>query len=759
LAIGNAMDENEILQLELARPEQGRTLSGTIRQVIHHNEEDGWTVAGFIVEGYPEPVTIVGHLVAPAEDQGLVLQGRWVRHPRYGDQFKFSQYQVSRPTSPKALERYLASGVLKGVGPVTAKRMVEAFGCDILQVLDESPHRLSEIPGISEGKAEKIRLCWTEQKGVQEVMLFLQGHGISAAYAHRIFRHYGGGAVEVVEQNPYRLAAEVSGIGFKTADRIAQQLGFPVSSPFRIEAGLIHTLEEAADQGHVFLPRHLLLSSARNILQMPSPTDADFIEDLAVVPELEEALSRLLERGQLAAEFSDGEETAAVYLPEMYRAERNVAADLVRLIESPATAQVSQELLREWQASNRKVRGVMLSEEQAQAVAAALAHKVLVITGGPGVGKTTTTKAIVDLFDDAGCKIELACPTGRAAKRLSELTQRPARTIHRLLELDPVSWVFRRNRRNPLAADVVVVDEASMLDLQLTRALLEAIPDGARMIFVGDADQLPSVGPGNVLRDLLGSGPIAAVRLQEIFRQEKESLIIVNAHRVNSGQMPLLKQPEGRALADCRFLSLSAPEEITRRVIQLVKEELPAAGFLPADIQILTPMNKGELGTIALNRLLQATLNPPAAGKRELRRGEKILREGDRVMQVKNNYSKQVFNGDVGTVTAVDGAAQALIVQFLDQAARYEAEEMEELELAYAMSIHKSQGSEYPAVIILAHPSHYVMLQRNLLYTALTRAQRLAIIAGSNRAIWRAVHNDRQVRRFTRLQWRLQGGA
>jgi len=751
------MDENERLQLELESPENARTLTGSIRQIVHHNQEDGWTVASFVVEGYAQSVSIVGHLAAPAEDQCLVLQGRWVRHPRYGDQFKFSHYSMDRPTSPQALERYLASGVLKGVGPVTAKRMVETFGREILTVLDEFPDRLSEIPGISEAKAEKISQCWQEQKGVQEVMLFLQGHGISAAYAHRIFRHYGEQATEVVEQNPYRLAAEVDGIGFRTADRIAQKLGFSPASPFRIEAGLVHALEEASDQGHVFLPRHLLLSTAQSILEMSAPSEDEAIEASAFAPELEAALCRLLEKGNLIAESLEDDETCAVYLPEMYNAERNVAADLQRLIRCPASAHVSRQTLAEWQTSSRRVRGITLSDEQAQAVATALANKVLVITGGPGVGKTTTTKAIVDLFDDAGCKIELACPTGRAAKRLSELTQRPARTIHRLLELDPVAWHFRRNRRNPLETDVVVVDEASMLDLQLTRALLEAIPDGARLIFVGDADQLPSVGPGNVLRDLLSSNNIAAVRLQEIFRQEKQSLIIVNAHRVNSGQMPLLKKPEENTQADCRFLPLQAPEEITQKVIHLVKEELPQTGFLPAEIQIITPMNKGELGTIALNRLLQAALNPAMVGKKELRRGEKILREGDRVMQIKNNYTKQVFNGDVGTVMLADGAAQTLLVQFLDQAANYSAEELEELELAYAMSVHKSQGSEYPAVILLAHPSHYVMLQRNLLYTALTRAQRLAIIVGSNRAIWRAVHNDRQVRRFSRLRGRIDG--
>jgi len=755
-------EEEGSLELELKSPEGGeRTLAGRIQRVVHHNEADGWTVARFEVEGFGEPVAIVGHLAEPKADQDLRLFGEWVRHPQYGDQFKFTRYQVERPTTPEGLARYLSSGILKGVGPVTARRMVEAFGSDILRILDEEPERLTEVAGISPGKLEKIRRGWDEQKGVQHIMLFLQGHGISAAYAHRIYRHYGDNAIAVVEKNPYRLAAEVSGIGFKTADRIARRLGFPPDSPFRMEAGLIYALEQAgAQQGHVFLPRRLLLSAARTALEMKAEEEEVEGSHYSLLDsQLEDALCRLLGDARLIGEALQEKEEPAIYLPQMYEAERSVAAHLHRLLEcAPATC-VSEVTVAEWKASSRQVRGITLSEEQAQAVAAALINKVLVITGGPGVGKTTTTKAIVDLFEDAKCKVELACPTGRAAKRLSELTGRSARTIHRMLELDPLSWQFRRNGEHPLEADVVIIDEASMLDLPLTESLLEAVPDGARMILVGDADQLPSVGAGIVLRDLLGCHNVARIELKEIFRQEKASLIVTNAHRVNMGRLPQLVKPSERQGENCLFISESEPERIAERVFQLVGRELETEGFAPWDIQVITPMHKGDLGTIRLNRLLQATLNPPSPSRREIRKGEKVFREGDRIMQIHNNYSKQVFNGDVGTVIAVDMQTQSLAAQFVDQAARYEAEELDELELAYAMSVHKSQGSEYPAVIIIAHPSHYVMLQRNLLYTALTRAQRLAIIIGSHKALWRAVTNNRPVKRFSRLKWRVENPA
>jgi exodeoxyribonuclease V alpha subunit len=754
-------EQNKPMALNLEGMEETEdSLSGTIARIVHHNEADGWTVARFEAQGYKRPVTIVGHLMEPNADQALLLFGKWAHHPQYGDQFRFERYQLNLPRTKEGLERYLGSGVLKGVGPVTAKRMVAAFGTDVIRILDEEPQRLEEVQGISPAKVEKIKDGWAEQKGVQEVMIFLQGHGISAAYAHRIYKHYGDDAIMLVKENPYRLASEVSGIGFRTADAIAQKLGFSRRSKFRIEAGLAFALEEAAGSaGHVFLPREQLMSAARAALETREELAGDEetgVREITLEEDLVEALDRMLEEGRLVGEVFGDNPEPAIYLPQMYGAERGVAMHLLRLMESPATTQVAKATLDEWYKSSRQVRGITLSQEQADAVKAALSSKVLVITGGPGVGKTTTTKAVVDLFIEAGCKVELACPTGRAAKRLSELTGQQARTIHRLLEMDASNWQFRRNRQNPVDADVVVVDEASMLDLALTRSLLDAIPNGARLILVGDADQLPSVGAGMVLRDLLASAPIGRVELREIFRQQKESLIVTNAHRVNKGLMPRMVNP-GAEDVNCLFAKLNDPAAICQRVIELVNVDLAAQGIEPWDVQIITPMHKGELGTIKFNKLLQATLNPAGPKKHEIRRGEKLIREGDRVMQVQNNYSKQVFNGDVGTVMSVQTGEQRVVVQFVDQAADYEAEEMDELELAYGMTVHKSQGSEYPAVIIVLHPSHYVMLQRNLLYTALTRAQKMAVIIGSPQAVWRAVNNNRPVQRFSHLKDRIEG--
>lgn len=753
-------DQQNPTELQLEGFEETEdSLAGVLARIVHHNLADGWTVARFDAQGYVRPVTIVGHLAEPTPDQSLLLFGQWITHPQYGQQFRFDRYQLNIPTTPKALERYLGSGVLKGVGPATAKKMLLAFGIEITKILDAEPERLLDVPGISPTKLEKIRQSWIEQKGVQNVMLFLQGHGISAAYAHRIYREYGDDAIHIVKDNPYRLAAEVSGIGFRTADRIAQKLGFSRTSPFRIEAGIKFALEEAAsNSGHVFLPRSALLQASVLALEdkeFDTPSENETTTNLTLESDLIDALDRMLHDGLLIGEVFYGEKEVSIYLPDMHRAERGVAAHILRLMEAPPSIAVSTAKLEQWRTSSRRIRDITLSEAQATGVVSALTHKVMVLTGGPGVGKTTTTKAIVDLFEEAGCKIELACPTGRAAKRLSELTGRQARTIHRMLEMDPANWRFRRNHENPLNADVVIVDEASMLDLPLTHSLLAAIPDRARLVLVGDADQLPSVGAGTVLRDLLASNRIERAELKEIFRQQQESLIVTNAHRVNHGAMPAMVKPEQDPDANCLFVSLQEPQAIAERIVRLVGHDLPRKGFDPWDIQVITPMHKGDLGTQRFNRLLQTELNPPSVGRHDLRRGEKVIREGDRVMQTQNDYSKQVFNGDIGTVISVNPGSQEITVQYVDQTAQYEADEIDEIELAYAMTVHKSQGSEYPAVIIVLHPSHFVMLQRNLLYTALTRAQRMAVLVGSPRAVWRAVNTNRQVRRHSNLRLRL----
>ena len=738
--------------------QEQQELYGTIEAVRHHNPEDGWTVARLRVAegqtGAGELVPVVGNLAQARHGMEVRLWGEWVTHPQYGEQFRFLRYEIARPLTSDAIQRFLAGGAIRGIGPATAALLVARFGENTLRVLEEEPERLCEIRGIGPRKADAIREAWHRhaEADSQGVLMRLQGMGITAAQAIRIHRHYGAEAVAAVGSNPYQLAMEVEGIGFRTADRIARALGVPHSSPFRLQAGLIFALQEAAQQGHCFLPKHKLIEQAAWFLEWDDQE------------ELVDAFQTLVEKQWVACEPAPelarapegGEEPVAVYLRRMLQAEREVAAHLRRLQRAAPGAQATRVSLDAWLAGDRKVGPTVLSEQQAEAVRLALTHKVVVLTGGPGVGKTTVTRAMVDVFEQSGCTVALASPTGRAAKRLTEVTGRPARTIHRLLEIDPASWQFRRTEERPLEADVVIVDESSMLDIELTWALVRAIPDPARLVLVGDVDQLPSVGPGLVLRDLIESRAVPVARLREIFRQDRESQIVMNAYRVNEGRPPEFRMPP-RLEDDCAFLPESDPHAIVGLVVKLVGDELPRQGFEAADIQVLTPMNKRSLGTVLLNQALQSALNPPRPARRELRRGAKCLREGDRVLQTVNNYSKDVFNGDVGMVVAVDPGEGVVTVQFPDTAVHYVLDELDELELAYAMTVHKAQGSEYPAVVMICHTSQYIMLQRNLLYTGLTRGQRKCVFVGNRQALWTAVRNNRPARRYTRLKQLLAG--
>ena len=735
--------------------EELRELGGTIEQVRHHNEEDGWTVARLrVAEGYGgegEVVTAVGCLAEARQGMSVRLWGEWGTHPQYGEQFRFSRYAVERPITPEAIQRFLAGGAIKGIGEKRAAQIVERFGEDTLRVLDEEPERLAEIKRIGKKQAQAIGEHWRQHRvdDKQGVLVRLQGMGVSSAQAIRIYAHYGNQAVAVVERNPYQLAMEVEGIGFRSADRIARASGLPLTSPFRLQTGMTHALQEAAHQGHCFLPRPRLMEDSARLLECEH---ADLLQDAYATlrsngwVRVEEDVELRLAPGRPP----DGT-AEAVYLPRLWRAEQEVATHLKRLQEAEAEAEVSDDSLEEWLRGDRMVGQAALSRQQAEAVRLALTEKVLVLTGGPGVGKTTVTRAIVDLFERSGCEVALASPTGRAAKRLSEVTGRPAKTIHRMLEIDPVAWEFRRNEDRPLGADVVIVDEASMLDIDLMWALTRAVADKGRLILVGDVDQLPSVGPGLVLRDLIHSKAVPVARLTEIFRQDRESQIVMNAYRVNGGRAPEFRMPPRRE-DDCVLISEPDQEAIIRRIVGLVGRELPRQGFQPQDIQILTPMNKRLLGTVHLNSVLQEALNPERDGVREARRGEKVLREGDRVVQTVNNYTKEVFNGDVGTILSIDPAASTLTVQFFDNSAWYEFDELDELELAYALTVHKAQGSEYPAVVMICHTSQYIMLQRNLFYTGLTRAQRKCVFVGNRPAIWTAVRNNRPARRYTRLR-------
>ncbi len=731
-----------------------RELVGIVEAVRHHNPDDGWTVARVRVSegsGAGTVVAVVGNLAEAREGMEVKLWGEWVTHPQWGEQFRFRRYELRQPMTAEQIRRFLSSGAVRGIGPATAELLVSRFGDDTLDAMAD-PEQLRQVPGIGPRRAQAIAERWRRQRldDKQRTLMRLQGMGITAAQAIRIEKQYGGDALAVVQDNPYQLALEVEGIGFKIADRIARAVGMSRNSPARLQAGLGHALQQAAQQGHCFLPKPRLLQDAAQLLECDDPEMLADACDAAVAHGW--MVVERMERGEGAG----AEE--AVYLPRLWRAEHETARHIRRLLKAPAGAQATDRVLREWLAGDRRVGDMSLSRQQGEAVRTALTNKVSVITGGPGVGKTTVTRALVEVFEESGCRVLLASPTGRAARRLSELTGRPAKTIHRLLEIDPVEWRFRRNEERPLEGDVVIVDEASMLDIELMHALVRAIPDDARLVLVGDVDQLPSVGPGLVLRDLISSRTIPVARLTEIFRQDRESQIVMNAYRVNQGKPPLFHSPP-RAADDCIMVSEDTPGRITERIIEIVQEGLPREGFTAADIQVLTPMNKRDLGTVRLNLMLQEALNPKTPEKREVRRGDKVIREGDRVVQTVNNYEKEVFNGDVGTVVGIDASTRTVAVQFLEASARYEYDELDDLELAYALTVHKSQGSEYPAVVLICHTSQWVMLQRNLLYTGLTRAQKKCVIVGNRPAVWTAVRNNRPARRWTRLRELVAGGG
>ena len=718
------------------------TLEGAVARITYVSEESQYVVARLDVAGRPDPVTIVGTVLSLTPGETLRVHGRWSHHPKFGEQFRVDRYEPIVPATIIGIQKYLGSGMIKGIGPVFAKRLVETFGAETLQVIETAPARLAEVPGIGPKRQQRIATAWAEQREIREVMLFLQGHGVSPAYAVKIFKTYGQAAIATVRENPYRLARDIRGIGFKTADKIARELGVPADSPLRATAGILHTLQELTDEGHVYVPEAELLRATEETLEIPA----------ALLPE---ALATLTADEAVVVEpISAGR---AVYLAALHVSETQVAQRAADLLRAPrAVSPIDMTYALAWVGQKT---GLALTEEQRQAVCLALQEKLLVITGGPGTGKTTILQAVIRLLEEKKLRIHLASPTGRAAKRLAEVTGHEATTLHRLLEWNPREGGFQRNARNPLETDFVVVDEVSMLDILLTHHLLQAIPLAATLLLVGDADQLPSVGPGTVLRDLLGVAGIPAIRLNTIFRQAARSRIVSNAHLVNRGQLPDLSVPAADQAQDFFFLSEEDPARLQQLIVDLTHRRLPARyGLDPlADIQVLTPMHRGPIGAGQLNAALQAALNPPRAGAAELLRGGRIFRVGDRVLQLRNNYDKAVFNGDLGRIAAIDPTEQAVMVQVDDREVSYDFGDVDELTLAYAMTVHKSQGSEYPCVILVMHPTHYPMLQRNLLYTALTRAKRLLVVVGTQKALAIATRNDTIRRRFSRLAERLTG--
>jgi exodeoxyribonuclease V alpha subunit len=708
---------------------------GTLERITFHNEENGYTVGRLLPEGKRDIITIIGNFTRPVIGETYLCYGRWTMHPQWGPQMTVERHETIRPATAAAIEKYLGSGMVKGVGPVTAKRIVAKFGETALDVIEKSPDDLLQVPGLGAKTLAIIKSAWREQSDVRNTMLFLQSNGISLTYAAKILRRYQEQAIEVVENNPFQLATDIWGIGFKMADRIAQNMGFAPDDRRRLEAGLVYVLNQAVETGgNAYLTRDELVHESNIIL---GPHNID------------NALDVLIKEGRLIAEDGKiyGVVETGIYVPALYSAEQDLATRLLDLLSRPI----------KWVRSPERAaaEATSLSDEQREAVRLVMNSRVSVITGGPGVGKTTTTNAIVREFQKLGKTVQLASPTGRAAKRLSEVTGSAAITVHRLLAYDPQKAAFQRNADSPIECDVLLVDESSMLDTALTSSLLNAVPNSVQLIFVGDVDQLPSVGPGNVLRDIIGSGVVPVARLTKIFRQASASLIISGAHAINMGKMPYLASPR-EPEADFVFIEESDAEKVADKIVAIVTRSLVKRGFLVSEIQVLAPMQRGSAGSAYLNQRLQEALNPATAEKTELRRGERVLRQGDRVIQMRNNYEKVVFNGDIGTISVVDGEEQSMKVIFEGREVFYDTAELDEISLAYSLSIHKSQGSEFPATVIALHTQHYTLLQRNLIYTALTRARKMAVLVGSKKALAIAVANDKQSTRHTRLKQRLQ---
>jgi exodeoxyribonuclease V alpha subunit len=718
-------------------------LEGTLERLTYQNDENGYTVARLIPKGKSNEVTVVGTLTGVNVGEMLHLEGMWTSHPQYGRQFEVQTYSVHYPATVEGLRKYLGSGLVRGVGPVTANRIVDHFGLSILEVIETTPHLLREVPGIGARRVETITHAWEEQKQIKEIMMFLQGHGVSTSLAVRIYKQYGQDSINVVRSNPYQLARDVFGIGFRTADKIARQMGISLSAPERVRAGLLYTLSSLSDEGHCFATREQLLAEAVRLLEVSSAA-------------CDEQLDILVRQRDLFAE-DDPEEGQAIYLPPFLIAERAVTSRLRKIQLAPRDRlngfkTVEWERAFAWLANQIPIQ---LTGQQQDAVRMALTNKVSILTGGPGTGKSTITGSIIRLIKQRSHSVLLAAPTGRAAKRLSEATGLEGKTIHRLLEFKPgVNGPFLRDQENPLDADLIIIDETSMVDILLMNHLLGAVEQGSHLLLVGDVDQLPSVGPGNVLRDMIASGVIPVTRLETIFRQAEDSFIIVNAHRINQGETPIFS----RGARDFFLFQEKDAQKAADWVIDLVSKRIPEKfGFQPdADIQVLCPMHRGSVGVSDLNQRLQESLNPPLNGKTEFRHGHRVFREGDRVMQIRNDYDRQVFNGDMGKITSIDLEEAVVLIELDGRSVQAEFSQLDEVVHAYAVSIHKSQGSEFPVVVIPLLTQHYMMLQRNLLYTAVTRARKLVVLVGSKQAIAMAVRNARIASRNTRLSKRLK---
>lgn len=716
-----------------------------VERITYYNEENGYIIAKAKIQGRMNLVTIVGNIVSLIPGEVLKLKGYWDNHPKYGEQFRIVSYESIMPATLRGVEKYLGSGMIKGIGPVTAKRLVSTFGTETLSIIENDIERLNEVSGIGEKRIEMIRKAWEEQKDIRDVMVFLQGNGVSPAYAIKIYKHYGKDSVKTVSENPYRLAMDIFGIGFITADKIAEKLGIPKDSQTRIEAGILYVLNQLSDDGHVYYPYDLLIKECSRILgvgeeKIPQALDSVSSQKKIVIEDFSNPQSSI-----------QNLQSTVVYLARFHVAEVGIARHLTSLFKTPKQLRlINIDQAIDWVQDTLKIR---LSEKQIEAVKDAVNSKIMVITGGPGTGKTTIINSVINIYKKMGQKILLAAPTGRAAKRMTEATGHESKTIHRLLEYAPGSGSFKRNELNPLDADLIIIDETSMVDSLLMYHFLKAVSLKATLIFVGDVDQLPSVGAGCVLKDIINSKRIPTVVLDQIFRQSRESMIVVNAHRINKGNLPLFKSDETR-LKDFYFFFIEDPEKVLEKIIYLCKEAIPSRfHFHPLnDIQVLTPMHKGTVGVASLNAALQRELN---SRKEELVRGGKVFKVGDKVIQLRNNYEKDVYNGDIGRVVKIDGEVHEMIVDYDGKMVKYEFSDLDEVVLAYAISVHKSQGSEYPVVIMPVLTQHYMLLQRNLIYTGITRGKRLVILIGTKKALAIAINNNKPQKRYTMLKERL----
>lgn len=726
-------------------------IRGVVERITYQNPENGYTVLKCAVKSYKELVTVIGSLLDVNVGSVLLIYGNWKVDSRYGRQFAAESWEETLPATVFGIEKYLGSGLIKGVGPKYAKKIVAQFGIETLEVIETDISRLQEVDGIGKKRIKMIRDSWERQKEIKNVMLFLQDHGVSTSFAAKIYRQYGNESLDKMKENPFQMADDIWGIGFKTADGIAQKLGFAKEAYVRLRSGIMYTLSNLADEGHVFAYQKQLIAKAAELLEA---------EESSIVMTLDQMIMDKDLICETVDYNTDQAEMKAIYLPAFYYAEAGVAGKLKRLAQAPAADRLWHALMDARQKTGNESLSIDVSkiqekvhmeydEIQADAIRKAAVSKVMVLTGGPGTGKTTTTQGIIAAYRSFGLKILLAAPTGRAAKRMTEATGLEAKTIHRLLECKPPEG-YQKNEDNPLEGDVLIIDECSMIDMILMNALLKAIPEGMRLILVGDIDQLPSVGAGNVLRDIIDSGVFPVVRLTRIFRQAQSSRIIMNAHAINEGKFPDISNGKN---TDFFYIEKEDPEEAVQEIVRLVKNNLPRYYKTPWNhIQVLTPMQKGIVGAANLNLALQEALNPQGDG---LRRGGYLFRAGDKVMQIRNNYEKEIFNGDIGTVESVDLQERMLKVNFDQHIIEYEASELDELVHAYATTIHKAQGSEYPIVVMPVLMNHYVMLQRNLIYTGITRAKKVLVIVGTRKALSYAVRNVTVTKRNTFLKERL----